>query len=180
MHTRFLAFLFVGAVGIVAHGLGCAGNTSNTSSSSSGTTSASSGSGGKGGGTGSGGTTSASNTSTAASTAASSGAGGANPCEGSIDTPCEQCAATKCHDQAKKCAATSTCMPDGTPTGGCLALVSCAASKCTKMGMLDQPCVFSNCSAELASAGGFSGEGTQNAIALGQCLNQYCMKECTN
>ncbi len=178
MQTRLLALLFVAAGGFVAIDVGCASNTASSAQGSTGATSGvTSGSGGHGGKAGSGGAT-ASNA-VNASSSATSGAGGQNPCTGSIDTPCKQCAATKCHDQAKACADTSTCAMDGTPTAGCLALVNCAAMKCTKMGMLDQLCVLGNCSSELASAGGPMGKGTANAIALGQCLNSNCMTQCS-
>ncbi len=62
------------------------------------------------------------------------------------------------------------------PTGGCLALVECAATKC---GGADQICVLTMCGNELQSAGGPSGDGTAAALELGSCVQKNCSTECT-
>lgn len=104
------------------------------------------------------------------------GAGGsaASSCAMGIDTPCEQCGFAKCKTEAQACADNSTCDASGEPTGGCLALVSCAAVTCQG----DIACIASMCTKELQSAGGFAGAGTAAAQSLGTCVQNNCSNEC--
>ncbi|HZO16095.1 MAG TPA: hypothetical protein VFB62_22630 [Polyangiaceae bacterium] len=115
-------------------------------------------------------------TTTTTSTNASTGAG-MNTCQMGINTPCEMCASTECTDLALACAEVSECDASGEPTGGCLALITCAALSCDPPD--DALCVASMCADELESAGGPSGEGTAAAQELGGCVQMNCDMECS-
>jgi hypothetical protein len=76
--------------------------------------------------------------------------------------------------EALACADESTCDAAGEPTGGCLALVNCAALNCNA----DLSCIFDKCAKELESAGGIAGAGTAAAQTLGTCVQEKCSNEC--
>jgi hypothetical protein len=99
--------------------------------------------------------------------------GGSGNCTAGLDTPCEQCGAMSCPTEAQACADESTCDIDGTPTAGCLALVTCAAELC---GGGDIACIASMCSDELGSCS--PGACQDAAQGLGDCITANCSAEC--
>ncbi|MSP23905.1 MAG: hypothetical protein EXR75_01830 [Myxococcales bacterium] len=170
LHTSTLGFFacFIG----LAWGCGDA-TTSAGGSSDAATTSAAGGSDGSGGNST---TVTTANAGGGAATATSGQGGGAPLCgQGMIDNACEKCAAAKCTAEAKGCAMASECDDAGMVTGGCLALVNCAATKC---GGSDLGCILVMCSEELKSAGGPNGAGGVAAKALGECVTKSCATEC--
>jgi hypothetical protein len=107
-----------------------------------------------------------------ATTSTTSSGGGT--CAQGLDTACEKCGAEKCMKEALACADESQCDANGEPTGGCLALVNCAALECNA----DLACVIDKCAKQLESAGGIAGAGTAAAQALGTCVQGSCATEC--
>ncbi len=165
-------FAFVACATALAWG--CGGSDDRSSSSSGSSDAATTGAGGAGGAT-TGTTTTSGAGGDATATTASGQGGGAPLCgQGMIDTPCEECGATKCMAEAQGCAMASQCDDQGNVTGGCLAFVQCAVEKCAG----DLACVLQMCSTELQEAGGVGSPAVSAAQALGDCVGAKCMAEC--
>lgn len=168
MNTKLFGTLVLAGVTSLAMAVGCGGDDDGTTTSSTSTGSSMTTSSASGGGSSSG------NTSSSSDASSGSTPSGGGTCAQGLDTECEKCGAAKCMTEALACADSSTCDGSGEPTGGCLALVNCAALKCNA----DITCVLDKCAKELESAGGIAGAGVAAAQALGTCVQGQCMNEC--